>query len=416
MRNSLKVGIGFVTGRKHFQHLLKTYIYNWLEHGILERSDLELHVYVAYDLKYFNTQPADYRNLPASLREKVAGLHFLGETEIRQLRQEATATAGLSAAEAALLLGEGYARKRNLVTYAALRDGMDRLLFIDDDEYPMACLQNNDCGLLWQGQSVLGTHLQHGEQAHVTHGHHCGYISPVPAFDFNEILQEEDFRHFIEAISNEIISWEKVRWLMQNHQGITFADPALMKQSQEVQQQQGLKCISGANLCFNLEKARDLPPFYNPPGARGEDTFLSTALEKLTVLKVPCYTFHDGFLLYKKLLSGVMPAQLQAISSRLPAHRDRFIRAALGWMRYKPLLVYLTDTDNYKARMQQIQQQLQLSVPLMNRFFHTRAFSQLQQDFDTYRHQAPAHAEAFAHARAAWQQLVIATQPAATPA
>ena len=56
-----------------------------------------------------------------------------------------------------------------------------------------------------------------------------------------------------------------------------------------------MKFISGANLCFNLKNYKNFPPFYNPPGARGEDTFLSTCLSECSVRKVPCYTFHDGF-------------------------------------------------------------------------------------------------------------------------
>ena len=40
------------------------------------------------------------------------------------------------------------------------------------------------------------------------------------------------------------------------------------------------KFISGANLCINLTDAKRVFPFYNPPGARGEDTFLKHLFER----------------------------------------------------------------------------------------------------------------------------------------
>jgi len=42
--------------------------------------------------------------------------------------------------EADLLFGEGYAKKRNAILYFAIKNGMNYLLYIDDDEYPMASI------------------------------------------------------------------------------------------------------------------------------------------------------------------------------------------------------------------------------------------------------------------------------------
>lgn len=113
--------------------------------------------------------------------------------------------------EADLLFGEGYAKKRNAALYFASKKKMDRLLFIDDDEYPLAVLKNRSNDLIWMGQSVLGTHLKYGDDADITHGHHCGYISPIPKIEYNDDLAEDDFRDFIDATSNDIITWENVK-------------------------------------------------------------------------------------------------------------------------------------------------------------------------------------------------------------
>ena len=116
----------------------------------------------------------------------------------------------------------------------------------------------------------------------------------------------------------------------------------------EVPLKNGCRFISGANLCINLKDPQRSFPFYNPPGARGEDTFLSTMLNERKVLKVPCYTFHDGFSLYNHMLEGVLPIHLSAITEKSAQVMTRFINACIGWIRYKPLLTYITQHAKYE--------------------------------------------------------------------
>jgi len=42
---TIHVGIGFVTGRKNFRYVLRTYINNWLEHGLITNRKICLHLY-----------------------------------------------------------------------------------------------------------------------------------------------------------------------------------------------------------------------------------------------------------------------------------------------------------------------------------------------------------------------------------
>ncbi len=51
----INVAIGFVTGRLLFQNVLKTYINNWLEHGLITNKNVRIHILVSYDLRYKNT-------------------------------------------------------------------------------------------------------------------------------------------------------------------------------------------------------------------------------------------------------------------------------------------------------------------------------------------------------------------------
>lgn len=58
---------------------------------------------------------------------------------------------------------------------------------------------------------MLTTHIQNIQYVDMTHGHHCGYVSPIPFIKFNDVFSEKDFRVFIEAISNDIIQWKSAK-------------------------------------------------------------------------------------------------------------------------------------------------------------------------------------------------------------
>src|SRR5665647_3862165 len=58
----IKIGIGFATGRKGFQQVLKTCIYNWNESGLVENEMYSLNLFIAYDLTcllYTSPSPRD---------------------------------------------------------------------------------------------------------------------------------------------------------------------------------------------------------------------------------------------------------------------------------------------------------------------------------------------------------------------
>lgn len=403
----MNIAIGFVTGRKQFQNVLRSYINNWLEQGLLADTETRLHLFIAYDLKYNKTQIEDYKNIPPELAKMVASINFYGTPAVEEEKNRLIASGKLNATEAELVFGEGYAKKRNVVTYFAIKKKMDRLIFIDDDEYPVAVMKNNYNKLVWMGQSVVGTHLRHISQADITHGHHCGYISPIPYMSFNDVLREDDFRSFIEAISNDIISWKKIKQLLEEHKGVTYANAETINNEHtfEVQEESGMKFISGANLCFNLKNTKGLPPFYNPPGARGEDTFMSTALSHLKVVKVPCYTFHDGFSRYNHLLDGVLPTSLGGVVANSAAVIKRFTAATIGWIRYKPLLVYITQREHYEQSMKDIEEKLVTTIPKLCAYFDTKEFENVLKEFKSYTKKVEMHFAEFTATKKAWSKL-----------
>ncbi len=402
----IKVGIGFATGRKSFQKALRTNIHNWKESGLVDNNAISLNLFVAYDLTYNKTKITDYTNVPAELADQLDSSTFIGSASVKEEINYLVQNNVIDSNEADKIFGKGYAAKRNALLYFAIKKGIDYLVFTDDDEYPMA-VTNKHKTALWGGQDILSNHIKFITQADITHGHHCGYVSPVPFVEFNDTFKEEDFRSFIEAISNEIINWDTLKGIMENG-GVTYADVEVLTSdyATEVEEINHAKFISGANLCINLTNARRIFPFYNPPGARGEDTFLSTCLSERKVLRVPCYAFHDGFSTYKDLLEGVLPIRLKFIKGDNEQVISRFYKACIGWIRYKPLLLYITQPDCYEKKIKKMREQLYETLPKICNYFEEPDFINIAAEMEKYHKNVKKHYSEFVETQRIWAKIM----------
>ena len=402
----INVGIGFVTGRKNFKSVIKTYVNSWNESGLVDNEKIALHLFVAYDLNYKGTTISDYNITDEEILGMVDSAYYLGNAAISNEARLLVDKNVVTLEEAELIFGEGYAMKRNAVLYFALKSKMDYLIFFDDDEYPIANIRT-DNGIVWKGQEVLSTHIKNIMHADMTHGHHCGYISPIPQFDFNDRLSENDFRVFIESISNDIINWDSIKEKM-NDGGVTYADPDTINSKivEVVKEKNGMKFISGASLGFNLSNPDKLFPFYNPPGARGEDTFLSTCICDCTIRKVPCYTFHDGFSAYEGLLFGVLPNALKAMRADSGLTTKRFLNASIGWVRYKPLLLYVTQRENYENEIIKIKENLGKVIPKICDYFKDDGFKIILDELEYFNTHVEDHYKDFENTKLTWLKIM----------
>ena len=402
----IKVGIGFATGRKTFQRVLRTNIYNWQDSGLVENKKISLNLFVAYDLDYNKTKKADYTNIHPELLEQIDSNTFITGLTVKEEITDLIRENVIDLNEAQMFFGKGYAAKRNAVLFSAIKQKIDYLIFLDDDEYPMA-VTNTRSTTIWGGQHVLLNHLKYIPDADITHGHHCGYISPIPYMEFNDTLTEKDFRSFIEAISNDIINWDKLKAIMENG-GVTYADTKILTSDEaiEVQEINHAKFISGANLCINLTDPRRVFPFYNPPGARGEDTFLSTCLSERKVLKVPCYTFHDGFSTYNHLLEGVLPIRMKFVRADSEKIISRFYKACIGWIRYKPLLIYITQPDLYEKKIDEMREQLKEVLPQICAYFGDPEFMNISKELEKYNKNVKKHYQEYLETQRIWARIM----------
>lgn len=402
----IKLGIGFATGRKSFQKVLRTYIHTWKESGLVENKKISLNLFVAYDLIYNKTEITDYTDVDPELMEQIDSSTFIGNVAIKDEIDYLIRENVININEVRLIFGKGYAAKRNAVLYNAIKHKMDYLVFLDDDEYPMAVTKTRRTAI-WGGQEVLTNHLNFIANADITHGNHCGYISPIPFIEFNDTMSEADFRSFIEAISNDIINWDTLKTVMQNG-GVTYADTKILTSDDaiEVEEINHAKFISGANLGINLTKPRRIFPFYNPPGARGEDTFLSTCLSERKVMRVPCYTFHDGFSTYNDLLEGVLPLRLKFITADTEQITTRFYKACIGWIRYKPLLLYITQREHYEEKIEEMRKQLKETLPQICTYFGEPDFMTVFDELEKYHGNVEKHHREFHDTQRIWAKIM----------
>ena len=336
-----------------------------------------------YDLKYNNCTKEDFYNISPEVYESGAKVRHIGIEEIDVEKELIQEEYGLTDEEADLFLGNGYARARNTIMYFALKNNIDYLLYWDDDEYPMAC-ELNDNKIKWIKQNNVATHLRYIKDANITFGYRCGYNSPVPHIDFSSKAEEKNFANFIDGVSNEAVNWKNVKENMKNN-GISYADSKILNSNKAIQLY-GLgveEWLLGSGLCINLKDIEKVPAFYNPAKARGEDAFFSTLLSSAKVLHVPTYHFHDSFLKYTDIMKNSFPQELGKMELDSNVEK-RFLDACIGWIKYKPLLMYITRRNEYAEKIIEIKEKLEQSIPKINEMFPNSNFDVLLEELDRY--------------------------------
>ena len=137
---TIQMGIGFATGRMSFRKVLNAYIKNWQEakKKLPANYKISLNLFVAYDTDYLKTQSTDYTNLSQDIVDQFDQIVFLGAKNALKSIERLEESSHLSKKELRSVFSAGYAGKRNAILFAALENHMDYLLFLDDDEYPLA--------------------------------------------------------------------------------------------------------------------------------------------------------------------------------------------------------------------------------------------------------------------------------------
>ena len=127
-------------------------------------------------------------------------------------------------------------------------------------------------------------------------------------------------------------------------------------------------------------------------------------------MKIPIYVFHDGFASYQHLLRGALPSTLRAVPSRNPDAANRFLKTCIGWIRYRPLLAYITNKEGYEAEIAGIQEKLAIAIPRMCAYFGTDGFNRIPRELEYYHHHVEDHFKDFEDSKIAWAKIMASLE------
>ena len=408
MEKKINFGIGYITGRPNICNIINSYYKYILEQ--VKELDIKVNFtfFVLYDLNYLNTKEEDFYKIEEDVHKNIK-IKYLTPKYVEEKKNEIKKKHNLTNEQAELIIGKGYAKARNTILYEAVQEGIDYLLFWDDDEYPLAALKDGR-NIKWLKQQNVLQHIKHIEEADITYGYRCGMINPLPFVEYNETVTEDIYKQFIEAIENEVISWEKAQTMFKNDSGIGYADESIAtykKEAEEVKNIGKENFVLGSGICLNLSHLDKIPAFYNPPEARGEDTFFSCALATTgaTVLRIPVYHFHDGFLKFKFLMEEKYPKRLRKITTEDNGISNRFKKTTTGWTKYKPLLTYILDRDNYDDIIKTSKMKLKNSAKQVSTAFENCDLTALPDILEEYDRNVEKHYKEYLETNKIWNQI-----------
>ncbi|MBT3343555.1 MAG: hypothetical protein HN712_20565 [Gemmatimonadetes bacterium] len=232
-----------------------------------------------------------------------------------------------------------YATRRNRALAAALQSDARYLFFYDDDEHWVRPSPPDLTTRPWRHSDPLVPHLASlCAGAVITCGAILGQRSPIPAC----LPQQTDQRMLRELghvmrLGSEFLHRRSFvedagRWHWQP--SCRLDAPMLTRR--------GILPLTGSNLTLDLQAVRAgwIPPYSNPPGARGEDALLGARIRHLPVRRVSSCSFHDPFQQMSCDEVGE-PLVLSQRSEDPRADLQRFAAALCGWVNYAPMLVRL---------------------------------------------------------------------------
>lgn len=408
MKNEINFGIGFITGRENSCKIINSYYEYIINQVKVLPNKVNFTFFILYDTNFINTKEEDFYKINPEVK-KCMKIKHLSPDYLIELKSKIAKKYELTSEEVDLIIGNGYAKARNSILCEAIEEKIDYLLFWDDDEYPLAAIEDGK-NIIWQKQDNILQHIKNIENADITYGYRCGIINPLPTIEYTETITEDIYHKFIDALENEVVSWEKVQNMQKEDLGIGFANKEIAEHTAHNIELKGIgqtDFVLGSGICLNLTHLDKIPAFYTPPEARGEDTFFSCALKDCgaRVIRIPVYHFHDAFLKFKFLMEEKFPKRLKKITNEDDGVALRFKRTTIGWTKYKPLFYYIIQKESYKDIMNKTRANLEQSVNQMSTAFPNSDLTVLLNVLDDYDKNVEKHYNEYIKTIEVWNKL-----------
>lgn len=85
---------------------------------------------------------------------------------------------------------------------------------------------------------------------------------------------------------------------------------------------------------------------------------------------------------------------------------NRFYKACIGWVRYKPLYTYLTQHDDYDEIIRQSKENLAQSIPRICAYFNNSDFARLNAELENYSNSVQEHYDLFQKSKEVWKRII----------
>lgn len=104
-------------------------------------------------------------------------------------------------------------------------------------------------------------------------------------------------------------------------------------------------------------------------------------------------------------MDGVLPIKLKYIQADSEAIITRFYKACIGWIRYKPLLLYITQREQYDEKINEMRDKLNITLPKICEYFGRDDFSKISNELERYNKNVKKHYAKFIETQEIWSNI-----------
>ena len=104
-------------------------------------------------------------------------------------------------------------------------------------------------------------------------------------------------------------------------------------------------------------------------------------------------------------MDNKFPKKLRKIENNEENVSSRFLKASLGWIKYKPLLLYIQNPKEYKQKIAKVKEYLEISIPEIIKIFNEEKFSTLIEVLNKYDENVKSNYKDYIATNQTWNKI-----------